>query len=192
MPDVLISSLGTRIHYGSALSEDTHWADHVDHDWNLGRVRRVLDDLPGLELQQRAKLSRLKLSYFYDADKAPSVEEITTLLHQQELTANVILSFGQFLDVVPSRASKGQALRYAALRLDIPLENVLVAGGSGADEDMMRGNTSAVVVANRHHEELSGLVDMERVYFSGQPGAAGLLDAIEHYDFLEGSRAAAD
>ena len=192
MPDVLISSLGTRIHYGSALSEDKHWADHVDHDWNLDRARRVLDDLPGMERQQRAKLSRLKLSYFYDAEKAPSVEEITTLLHQQELTANVILSFGQFLDVVPSRASKGQALRYVALRLDIPLENVLVAGGSGADEDMMRGNTSAVVVANRHHEELSGLVDLERVYFSDQPGAAGLLDAIEHYDFLAGSGAAAD
>jgi sucrose-phosphate synthase len=48
------------------------------------------------------------------------------------------------------------------------------------------------VVANRHHEELSGLVDLERFYFSDQPGAAGLLDAIEHYDFLAGSGAAAD
>jgi sucrose-phosphate synthase len=56
---------------------------------------------------------------------------------------------------------------------------------------MMRGNTLAVVVANRHHEELSGLVDLERVYFSDHPGAGGLLDAIEHYDFLDG-RGAAD
>ena len=185
-PDVLISSLGTRIHYGSGLSEDSHWADHVDHDWNRERVRRLLDDLPGLKLQQKAKQSRLKVSYFYDAARAPSVEEITTLLHQQEITANVLLSFGQFLDVIPSRASKGQALRYAALRLDIPLEQILVAGGSGADEDMMRGNTLAVVVENRHHEELSALVDLEHVYFSRQPGAAGLLEAIAHYDFLDG------
>jgi sucrose-phosphate synthase len=187
IPDVLISSLGTRIHYGTALTEDRWWADHVDYDWNRDRVRRLLDDLPGLKLQQNAKQSPLKVSYFYNASKAPSVDEITTLLHQQELTANVILSFGQFLDIIPSRASKGQALRYAALRLDIPLEHILVAGGSGADEDMMRGNTLAVVVANRHHEELSALVDLERVYFSDQPGAAGLLDAIEHYDFLGSS-----
>ncbi len=186
-PDVLISSLGTRIHYGAALTEDRWWADHVDYDWNRDRVRRVLDDLPGLKLQQKAKQSPLKVSYFYDAGKAPSVDEITTLLHQEELTANVLLSFGQFLDVIPSRASKGQALRYAALRLDIPLEHILVAGGSGADEDMMRGNTLAVVVANRHHEELSALVDLDRVYFSEQAGAAGLLDAIEHYAFLGGS-----
>ena len=38
----------------------------------------------------------------------------------------------------------------------------MVAGGSGADEDMMRGNTLAVVVSNRHHEELSQLEDTDR------------------------------
>lgn len=185
VPDVLISGLGTRIHYGSNLTEDTYWADHIDHDWNLRRIRRVLDELPGLKLQPKDKQSRFKISYFYDPDLAPTTEEITTRLHQQELNANVIVSFGQFLDIVPTRASKGQALRYTALRLEIPLEQILVAGGSGADEDMMRGNTLAVVVGNRHEEELSGVVDIERVYFSDKPHAAGLLDAIDYYHFLE-------
>jgi sucrose-phosphate synthase len=187
-PDVLISSLGTRIHYGSDLTEDAHWANHVDHDWSRDRIRRVLDELPGLELQPRSMQSNFKISYYYASEKAPSVEEITKSLHQQELTANVLVSFGQFLDVIPSRASKGQALRYAALRLGIPLEQVLVAGGSGADEDMMRGNTLAVVVSNRHDEELSSLVDLDRVYFSNQSHAAGLLDAIDYYDFFNGCR----
>ncbi len=185
VPDVLISSLGTRIHYGSNLTEDSHWANHIDHDWNLPRIRRALDDLPGLKLQPRNKQSRFKLSYFYDPDMAPTAEDIRKRLHRDELNANVIVSFGQFLDIVPTRASKGQALRYAALRLEIPLEQILVAGGSGADEDMIRGNTLGVVVANRHEEELSGLVDIERVYFADKPYAAGLLDAIEHYGFLD-------
>jgi len=186
VPDVLISSLGTRIHYGSNLTEDSYWADHIDHDWNLQRIRRVLDELPGLELQPRDKQSRFKISYYYDPEMAPSPEELTRLLHQHELNANVIVSFGQFLDIVPTRASKGQALRYAALRSGIPLEHILVAGGSGADEGMIRGNTLAVVVANRHGEELSGLVEIDRVYFSDKPHAGGLLDAIDHYAFLDG------
>jgi sucrose-phosphate synthase len=97
---------------------------------------------------------------------------------------NVVLSFGQFLDVLPIRASKGLALRYFASRWDIPLEHVLVAGGSGADEDMMRGNTLAVVVANRHHEELSQLMDLERIYFARESYARGILEAIDHYDFF--------
>jgi sucrose-phosphate synthase len=183
-PDVLISSLGTRIHYGDGLTEDDFWTEHIDHDWSPERVKRVLVDLPGLKRQPKSEQSRFKVSYYYDALKAPGIEEIVKLLRQKELTVNTVLSFGQFFDVLPSRASKGQALRYAAQRLDIPLENILVAGGSGADEDMMRGNTLAVVVANRHHEELSQLVDQERIYFSGQSHALGILEAIEHYDFF--------
>ena len=109
------------------------------------------------------------------------------MIRQKELTANTIHSFGQFLDIVPARASKGLALRYVAQLLDIPLENILVAGGSGADEDMMRGNTRAVVVANRHHEELSQLVEQERIYFATRAHAGGLLQAIEHYRFIRDS-----
>ena len=126
----------------------------------------------------------MKLSYFIDPRKAPSLDEIIALIRQRELTANVMSSFGQYLDILPSRASKGQALRYVSQRLDIPLEHILAAGGSGADEDMLRGNTLAVVVANRHHEELSQLVDQERIYFAGQPHAQGILEAVEHYDFF--------
>ena len=183
-PDVLISSLGTRIHYGQSLTEDNYWADHVDHDWSGQLVRRILGKLPGLKPQPKTEQTPFKVSYYYDPEIAPPIEEIISQLRQQEITANVMLSFGQFLDVVPSRASKGQALRYVSQRLDIPLEQILVAGGSGADEDMMRGNTLAVVVANRHHEELSQLVDQERIYFAGQDYALGILEAIEHYDFF--------
>jgi sucrose-phosphate synthase len=183
-PDVLISSLGTRIHYGQILDEDDHWASHIDHNWSHQQISRVLAELPGLKLQEKTEQTPFKLSYYYDPQLAPSLDEIITLLRQREVTANVICSFGQFLDVIPSRASKGQALRYVAHRLEIPLEHILVAGGSGADEDMMRGNTLAVVVANRHHEELSQLVEQERIYFANKPYALGILEAIEHYDFF--------
>ena len=183
-PDVLISSLGTRIHYGQALTEDDYWAHHIDHSWSLQQVRRALSDIPGLKLQPKTEQTPFKLSYYYDPQKAPELDDIISLLRQKELTVNVMYSFGQFIDIVPSRASKGQALRYVSQRLGIPMEHILAAGGSGADEDMMRGNTLAVVVGNRHHEELSQLVDQKRIYFAGQPHALGILEAIEHYDFF--------
>ncbi len=185
MPDVLISSLGTRIHYGRDLHEDDYWVEHIDHDWKPQRVRRLLSDLPGLKPQPRDHQSRFKISSYWDGEHAPRVEEIVDLLRTKELNVNVILSFGQYLDVIPARASKGMALRYVAQRLELPLEQVLVAGGSGADDDMMRGNTLAVLVANRYDEELSQLVDLERVYRADEPHALGILEAIEHYGFLE-------
>jgi sucrose-phosphate synthase len=183
-PDILISSLGTRIHYGRHLSEDDHWAHHIDHHWNRDRILKALRDQPGIVLQHKTKQSEFKVSYNYDPAIALTPPEIIALVHQHEITANVIFSFGQYIDVIPTRASKGQALRYVAMRLEIPLDHILAAGGSGADEDMIRGNTLGVIVANRHHEELSKLEEIDRIYFSEQAHAQGILDAMKHYDFL--------
>ncbi|MGD8842863.1 MAG: HAD-IIB family hydrolase [Gammaproteobacteria bacterium] len=183
LPDVLLTSLGTEIYYAPQLTADKGWSAHVDHHWNPHRVCRVLDELSGLVPQRKHEQSRFKVSYHYDPTIAPSIEEINALLRHQELAVNVVHAFGQFLDIIPVRASKGLALRYFAQRWEIPLEHILVAGGSGADEDMIRGNTLAVVVANRHHEELSGLVEQDRVYFARQPYAAGIIEAVDHYDF---------
>ena len=183
-PDVLITSLGTEIHYAPRLTRDEYWNEHIDYLWRPAATRRVLSEIPGLTPQPKHEQTRFKVSYQYDPDQAPSIEDIATLLRKQDLTANTIHAFGRFIDVIPSRASKGQALRYVAQRWGIPLEHIMVAGGSGADEDMMRGNTLAVVVANRHGEELSQLEDLERIYFAGRPYAFGILEAIDHYDFF--------
>jgi sucrose-phosphate synthase len=184
-PDVLITSLGTEIYYAPNLIGDAAWTRHIDHMWDPKNIHRVLRELPGLRLQPRSERSKYKLSYYIDPEIAPDKDEIRRLLHQNEQTANVVFSFGQFLDITPIRASKGLALRWFCEQWDIPLENTLTAGGSGADEDMMRGNTLAVVVANRHEEELSELSDIEKIYFAGQPFASGIMEAIEHYNFLE-------
>lgn len=183
-PDVLITSLGTDIYYAPNLTRDFVWSWHINRQWNRADLVQILEGLPGLEMQPKSCQSRFKLSYYIDPSVAPNVQEINRLLLQQEQTVNVIFSHGQFLDIVPHRASKGYALRWAAEQLDIPLGNVLVAGGSGADEDMMRGNMRAVVVGNRHDEELSELIDVERIYFAENSYAAGIIEATEHYNFF--------
>jgi sucrose-phosphate synthase len=187
-PDVLITSLGTEIHYAPNLTTNTAWRKHIDHLWTPQIVRRTLAELPGIKLQPKGEQSRFKISYFIDLGQAPSVDVITSMLHQEDQTVNVSLSFGQYLDITPVRASKGFALRYFANQWDISLDHVLAAGGSGADEDMMRGNTLAVVVGNRHEEELSSLDEIENIYFAEKPYARGILEAIDHYDFFHECR----
>ncbi|WP_167631660.1 HAD-IIB family hydrolase [Mariprofundus ferrooxydans] len=183
-PDVLIASLGTEIYYAPNLTRDSVWRRHINHRWHRADLPPILEDLPGLEMQPKNCQTPYKLSYYIDPDIAPCIQDINKLLLQHEQSVSVIFSHGQFLDIIPYRASKGYALRWVAEQLDIPLENMLVAGGSGADEDMMRGNTRAVVVGNRHEEELSELADIEHIYFAEHSYAAGIMEAIEHYDFF--------
>ena len=184
-PDILISSLGTEIHYAPNLTKDTAWSDHIDHLWNPKAIRRILNSLPGLNLQPKNEQSAFKISYYINPEKAPDVNEINHLLLRHDQSVNVSQSFGQYLDIVPVRASKGFALRWVNEQWNIPLEHTLTAGGSGADEDLMRGNTLAVVVANRHSEELSDLAEIERIYFANKPYADGIMEALEHYDFFQ-------
>ena len=184
-PDILIASGGTEIYYAPKYSADIAWRKHIDYDWSPHKIKPILAELPGLKLQAKSEQSRFKISYYINPDIAPNIEEISSLLHQNEQSPHLNLAFGQYLDVMPQRASKGLALRYIADRWQIPLARIFVAGGSGADEDMIRGNTLAAVVANRHHEELSQLVDLERIYFAEQPFAAGIIEALAYYDFFD-------
>jgi len=182
-PDILITSSGTEIYYAPKLTPDRAWAQHIDYHWTPHKIRPMLEDYPGLERQPKSEQSRFKLSYYIDPDIA-DFEEIKRMLHQQEQAVHAQLAFGQYLDIMPIRASKGMALRFVADRWQIPLERILVAGGSGADEDMMRGNTLAAVVANRHNEELAQLGDAEGIYLAEKPFSAGILEALEHYQFF--------
>ncbi len=183
-PDVLIASAGTEITYAPKLTEDTGWKYHIEKQWTPKQVHRVLKEVPGIRPRDADQQSEFKISYLYDAEKAPSINAISARLFQEEQAVNVVFSHGEYLNIVPIRASKGLAMRHVAAKFGIPLERVLAIGGSGADEDMMRGNTLAAIVGNRTHEELSQLVESSRIHFASKPYAAGILEAMEFYDFL--------
>jgi len=182
-PDVLITSSGTEIHYAPKLTFDSAWEKHIDYHWAPHKIRRLLDPYPGITKQAKEEQNRFKLSYLIDTNQA-DLETIKQQLHWEEQAVNVQLSFDQYLDILPIRASKGTALRYVVDRWQIPLEKTFVAGGAGSDEDMMRGTALAAVVANRT-QDLSQLVDSERIYFSKAPFEEGILEALAHYDFFD-------
>lgn len=183
LPDMLIASQGTEIFYEPDLTEDIVWKRHINHLWNPQEIRFILKDIPGLKMQPRHHQSTFKISYYIDPAVA-DLQEIRQILLRNEQAVNVVFSFGQFLDVIPVRASKGLALRWCAEQLGFSLENAMVSGVTGADADMLRGNTLGVVVDNRHLPELSDLSNIEKIFFSKKQYAGGILEAMDHYDFF--------
>lgn len=181
-PDVLITSVGSEIYYGSNFSRDEGWTHYIRHQWRRDDLTKALKGMPGLRLQKKIEQGEFKLSYLANPDKMPSLEEMEKHLRALKLHANIIFSHGRYLDVLPARASKGHALRYLAYKWGLSLKRFLVSGDSGNDVEMMAGDTLGVVVGN-HSEELGKLRGEHQVFFASSPFARGILEGVDHYDF---------
>lgn len=182
-PQVLITSVGTEINYGPDLAEDKEWASFIAYRWHSDEIRRVLREIPGLKLQAKIDQRRFKISYNVDPEIMPQVPEILRHLRIRDLHANVVYSHNAYLDILPVRASKGGALRYLSFKWGVPPQKMLVAGDSGNDAEMLRGATCGVVVGN-HSPELEVLRGAERVYFAKRDFAGGIVEGIDHFEFL--------
>lgn len=190
IPTVLVSSVGTEIHYASRErgSRDVRWildrgyAQRLRHAWDRDAVQEVLARLEALEPQPEDAQREFKLSYFLEDGDA--VAAVRTALAEARLRATVIYSHGRYLDVLAHRASKGAAVRYLANKWGLLPDRVAVAGDSGNDEEMLRGPFRGIVVGN-HAPELEGLRGRRGVYFAQASYAAGVLEGLEHWGFLQ-------
>ncbi len=183
-PDVWLTSVGSEINYGSKVVPDAGWDRHIEYRWDRDRVVAILADIRGLRLQGAEGQRKHKVSYYADPKKMPPIRDIARALRKDGLAANLIYSHGAYLDVLPIRASKGRALRFLAVKWGLPVESILVAGDSGNDEEMLTGDTRAIVVGN-HSDELGKLRGRPNVYFATGEYAHGIVEGIEHYRFLE-------
>jgi len=183
LPDILITSVGSEINYWPSGKPDRGWIHHISYKWRRDALADALSGLPGLRLQPDEAQREFKLSYFVSPDDMPTLKEIYRHLRRYRLEANLIYSHEEFLDVLPIRASKGQAIRYLAYRWGLPLEQFLVAGDSGNDEEMLVGDTLGIIVGN-HSPELEPLRGLEQIYFARGQHAKGILEGIAHYQFL--------
>jgi sucrose-phosphate synthase len=182
-PDVLITGVGTEVHYGEELIPDRSWQRQIDFAWEPDRVREVLGGFEGVFPQEPEEQSRWKVSYQLDPEEAPDLAALKTALREAGLRVKTTLSHGIYLDVIPARAGSGLCIRHIALKWDFPLEQILVAGDSGNDEGMLSGGTLGVVVGN-YSAELEPLREHPRVYFAEGEHALGILEGMEHYNFL--------
>jgi sucrose-phosphate synthase len=89
-----------------------------------------------------------------------------------------------YLDIIPVRGGADMSMRHVLWKWGFAPEHVLVAGDSGNDEGMLVGRTLGVVVAN-HSRELNRLKRHPRIYFAEAPHAAGILEGIKYYNFLD-------
>jgi sucrose-phosphate synthase len=182
-PDVIISSVGTEIYYGEHRQYGRGWDTHISAHWDRQKIDDLLSDFDFLTKQSKDTQRKFKISY----DMKPGKDRLPAIhkrLLQNKCRYSLVYSHNLYLDLLPYRASKGKAIRYLSYKWEIPLKNFLVCGDSGNDEEMLRGEPYAVVVGG-FSSELATLKGMRKIYFADQACAGGILEAIDHYNFID-------
>lgn len=183
-PDLMVCAVGTEIYYGEKLIEDRSWRKRIGYEWKRNEIISVLSEIDGVELQPEHCQSTYKISFTLDEELAPKPGVLRRILRENGCRAKLIVSLGSYLDIIPIRAGDGLAIRHLAFRWGLAPERLLVVGDSGNDEEMLKGQTLGVVVAN-HSPELRKLRSHGRILFAESSHASAILEGIRYYHFLD-------
>jgi len=183
-PAVWITRAGTEIVYADQQDPDPLWSERIGLDWQRQDVERTLADLSAhLELQDPAEQSPFKLSFLLRQSGEAILPLVRQRLRQRRLAARPHLRCHWFLDVLPLRASRSEAIRFLSLRWQLPLERILVVASQQGDGELVRGLPATVVLAD-HDPSLECFRQQQRVFFASRSRLSGLLEGLQHYRFL--------
>ncbi|HYA32960.1 MAG TPA: HAD-IIB family hydrolase [Candidatus Bathyarchaeia archaeon] len=184
-PDYVLCNVGTEIYEGPDYQRDNAWTRHIDRLWDRLELSQALATIPHLFQQSRQFEFKQSYHLFRNADLV--IQEIHKRLDEIGIAHKVVYSSGTDLDVIPEKAGKGAAVEYIRKRLRIHPGDVLAAGDSGNDIELLSAGFLAVVVGN-HKSELNTDALPGDVYWARKNYAAGIIEGIQHFEFLESRR----
>jgi sucrose-phosphate synthase len=180
--EACVTMVGTEIWHrrGDAYVRDDDWSEVISERWDKAAVEAIVAEIQPEEWQ-----SPFKSSYYLEGDVGARLEGLAQRLDEQGLAAKVVYSAGRFLDLLPARSGKGGAIRYLADAVGIAPENVITAGDSGNDLDMMRPELGfrSIAVGNASAELAEHTTDA--LYHAEGRYAVGVREGLEHYGWLE-------
>ena len=179
-PSVIVSDVGSDIHYGRARVPDRGWRAHVARGWDREAVDELVRSF-GVAPQEQEAQSAFKASYLLDDPKV--AQRIEDAVKERGLAASVVFSHGAYLDLLPARAGKGRAVRWLADLWGFDRTRVATAGDSGNDADMLRGRFRGIVVGN-HAPELRRIRGRRNVLFVEAPHARGVLEGLRRHGLV--------
>ena len=165
-------------------------------------MQALFAGIPGLEPQEAPKQGRFKSSYYApaDADSEALIKLMQERLSARRIDSRIVWSLDDNLhiglvDVLPSPASKLNAILFLVERIGQPLEATMFAGDSGNDLSVICSGMPAVLVANASDAVRAQAVELcrrehteEACYLAaggalGMNGnyAAGILEGLLHY-----------
>ena len=180
-PHAIAANVGTEIWINPFEQLDAEYQSEVKTGYSRERVVAAAVSFSQITLQPDEFQSPIKASFYLEEpEMLPAFEE---LLCRSGAHARVVYSGNKFLDVIPHKAGKRNAVDHMRRRLRIRRSRVLVAGDSGNDLDMLADPEFLAVAVGNAKEELDSIGESSTEHQSRLPHAAGVLEGAEVFGF---------
>ncbi len=179
-PLVWIARAGTEIYYDNNKEQDKLWQKTISIDWNRLAVENSLADLTDyLVLQDEEQQSKFKVSYLLKEPGKAILPLVRKRLRHHGLAAMPHLRCHWYLDVLPLRASRAEAIRFLSLKWHLSLKDIFVVASEQGDDDLITGLTKSFIPKD-HDSSLDKFRSQHGVFFSLK-NRASILDGLNHY-----------
>lgn len=179
MPDYLIGALGTEIEIGRTGEHLESYQRYLQQGWDRARAAELV---AGLDAVPHPEKFQTPFKASFDIPGAEAFDIVRQRLSESSLKAKAIFSAGKFLDLIPGRAGKGEAIRYLQGQVGVPSERVVVAGDSGNDVEMFTAPFRGIIVSNAD-QDLKRL-EGSHIFKATRPYAGGLLEGLRYWGVL--------
>jgi trehalose-6-phosphate synthase/hydroxymethylpyrimidine pyrophosphatase-like HAD family hydrolase len=180
-PRWIIADIGSTVIDGVNLSPVEPLQTRLRAGWaGAERVRAALSRFPGLKYQNDAAQAG-RCSFYLHPDQLTT--DITDAV--AALGCRWIYSADRYFDVLPPGACKGSALLALAHQQGWSMDAILVAGDSLNDLSLFSLGAHGVIVGNAEPALLSAVPAQATVYRPAQPGAAGVLQALQRLGWVQ-------
>ncbi len=180
-PRWIIADVGASVIDGADLTPVNAIQEDLRAGWpGARRVRAALRRFPALSYQKGvAQDGRCS----FDLHPEELTPEITDAV--RALGCRWLYSADRYFDVLPLGACKGAALAALARQQQWPMTSVLVAGDSLNDLSLFQLGAHGVIVGNAEPGLLEAVPADGTVHRPVEPGAAGILSALQNLGWAE-------
>lgn len=178
LPDIFITDVGTSIYHAPSWTEDKRWSAWVNETWFPDDILSISNNMDSLVQQKLPHQKRI--SYTIDPSQSHILQVVQAQLKTKCIPHHLVYSSGRDVDILPERSGKGKALEYVLREYTNHDVNLLIAGDSGNDAEMLSLDYPAVIVGNAQ-EELNELVSRKLLYRAKGHYANGIKEAWNHF-----------
>lgn len=173
-PNYIIADVGATIVNGHSLQTIEPIQHAIEQKWPMVyELRSALSKIEDLVYQEVPQQRRCSFYYNEGTDLTP-VYQVA-----EDFNCDVVTSVDKYLDILPKDVNKGSTLRALVELLNVPEEEVLVAGDTLNDLSLYQVGFQGVAVGKSEKGLLEKTKDNELVYQAELPGAGGILECME-------------